>query len=70
MDWHLASKEKMMMTDRDPKLPNQKAASKKTSAVVNKAISGKLKAYYEDIAAQQVPDRIIELLGKLDEKDK
>jgi Anti-sigma factor NepR len=60
----------MIMTDRDSKLPHLKAASKKTSAVVNKAVSGKLKAYYDEIAGQQVPDRLIELLNKLDEQDK
>jgi hypothetical protein len=60
----------MTMTERDSKLPNPKAASKKTSAVVNRAVSGKLKAYYNEIAGQQVPDRFIELLDKLDEQNK
>lgn len=64
------SKEMMIMTDRDSKPSFLKPASKKASAVVNKAVSGKLKAYYDEIAGQQVPDRFIELLDKLDEEKK
>lgn len=60
----------MMMTERDTKPPQLKITSKKTSTVVNKAVSGKLKAYYDDIAGQQVPDRFLDLLDKLDEQDK
>lgn len=59
----------MTMTEREIKRP-QSGASKKSSAVVSKAVSGKLKAYYEEIAAQEVPDRFLELLDKLDEQDK
>jgi Anti-sigma factor NepR len=70
MDWRLTSREMMIMTERDSKQPHPKAASKKTSAIVNKAVSGKLKAYYDEIAGQQVPDRLIALLDKLDEQDK
>ena len=60
----------MTMTERDSKPSNPKAASKKTSSVVNRAVSGKLRAYYNEIAGQQVPDRFIELLDKLDEQNK
>ena len=60
----------MTMTERDSNPPHSKAASKKTSAVVNKAVSGKLKAFYDEIAGQQVPDRLLELLDKLDEQSK
>lgn len=70
MDWWLTRKEKMTMTERDSKVPYQKSPGRKTSAVVNKAVSGKLKAFYDEIAGQQVPDRFIELLDKLDEQDK
>ena len=70
VDWHLAGNEKMTMTERDTKPPHLKATSKKASAVVNKAVSSKRKAYYDDIAGQQVPDRFIELLDKLDEQSK
>lgn len=59
----------MIMTDRDSKLPQLKGANKRTSAVVNKAVSGQLKAYYDEIAAQQVPARFIELLDRLDEQE-
>lgn len=60
----------MTMTDRETKIPPTKTANKKASAVVNKAVSGRLKTYYDEIAGQQVPDRFIELLDKLDEQTK
>jgi len=40
---------------------------KKEAVVTNKAVSGKLKAYYEDIASQDVPDRFKDLLDRLDQ---
>lgn len=41
--------------------------SKKNTKIVQDAVSGKLKAYYEDIAHQDVPDRFLELLKRIDE---
>ena len=41
--------------------------SKKNSRIVQDAVSGKLKAYYDDIAHQEVPDRFVELLKRIDE---
>ena len=67
----LTSKEVMNMSDRDSKMPSAKGASRKTSTnVVQKAVAGRLKAYYDEIANQEVPDRLIELLNKLDEPGK
>lgn len=34
--------------------------------VVNEAVSSKLKAYYDDIARQEVPQRFLDLLADLD----
>ncbi len=49
---------------------NQKSGKKtKTSApqqVVKDAVSSKLKAYYEDISRQEVPQRFLDLLKDLD----
>lgn len=53
------------MNERDVKRPPQ---VKRDAAVVNKAVSNKLKAYYEDIASQDVPDRFRELLDRLDKQ--
>ena len=53
-------------TQRDPKRP-QRPATKKDISLVSKAVSGKLKAYYDDIAAQDIPDRFKDLLDRLDE---
>ena len=53
------------MNERDVKRPPQ---AKRDSAVVNKAVSSKLKAYYEDIAKQEVPDRFRDLLDRLDKQ--
>ncbi|MCB1378110.1 MAG: hypothetical protein KDK89_07060 [Alphaproteobacteria bacterium] len=36
---------------------------------MNKAVSGKLKAYYDDIAAEQVPERFKDLLDRLDSSE-
>ena len=37
--------------------------------VVREAVSSKLKAYYEDISRQEVPQRFLDLLAELDKKD-
>ena len=54
------------MNERDVKRPPQ---AKRDSAVVNKAVSSKLKAYYDDIARQEVPQRFLDLLADLDKAD-
>ena len=58
------------MTERESKPPVLAATRKRGNAVVSKAVSGKLKAYYDEIAKQDVPDRFMQLLDKLDEQDK
>ena len=55
-----------MTTQRDSKRP-QHPATKKDISLVSTAVSGKLKAYYDDIAAQDIPDRFKDLLDQLDE---
>lgn len=55
------------MNDREFKrLPPKKD---KDTAVINRAVSGKLRAYYDTIASQEVPDRFKDLLNQLDESD-
>lgn len=54
-----------MTTQRDTKR-SRRPATKKDVSLVNKAVSGKLKAYYDDIAAQEIPDRFKDLLDRLD----
>ena len=54
-----------MTTRRDPRRP-QSPATKRDVSLVNNAVSGKLKAYYDDIAAQDIPDRFKDLLDRLD----
>lgn len=60
---------KMTMTERETKRPSPVVA-RKNNALVSKAVAGKLKAYYDEIASQDVPDRFIELLDKLDSQEK
>jgi hypothetical protein len=48
---------------------NDKTDKKQKSSghrVVNEAVSSKLKAYYDDIARQEVPQRFLDLLADLD----
>ena len=47
--------------------PKSSGVSKKNTRIVQDAVSGKLKAYYEDIAHQDVPDRFLELLKRIDD---
>ncbi|MFT3987150.1 NepR family anti-sigma factor [Aestuariivirga sp.] len=42
-------------------------ATRKSTKIVEAAVSGKLKAYYDDISSQDVPDRFLDLLKQLDE---
>ncbi len=51
------------MSDKDSKRP---APGKKEAGIVNKAVSDKLKAFYQDIASEDVPDRFKDLLDRLD----
>ncbi len=37
--------------------------------VVRDAVSNKLKAYYDDISRQEVPQRFLDLLAELDKVD-
>jgi len=55
-----------MTSQRDSKRPPG-PSTKKDVSIVNRAVSGKLKAYYDDIVAQDVPDRFKDLLDRLDE---
>lgn len=51
------------MDNKERKRP---AVSTHDSNLVSKAISGKLKAFYDEIVAQEVPDRFKDLLERLD----
>jgi hypothetical protein len=44
----------------------RKTKSTGNSQVVREAVSSKLKAYYDDIARQDVPQRFLDLLRDLD----
>lgn len=57
-----------MTTQRDPRRSTG-PATKRDVSLVNKAVSGKLKAYYDDIAAEQVPERFKDLLDRLDSSE-
>ncbi len=52
------------------RIMNQKTGKKSKSSgdhqVVKEAVSSKLKAYYDDIARQDVPQRFLDLLQDLD----
>lgn len=41
--------------------------SKKNTKIVHDAVSGRLKAFYDDIADQDVPDRFLDLLKRIDD---
>ena len=59
------------MTDNDKS--NGKAPAMKRPALdrnVQAHIGRKLKAVYEEVAAAPIPDRIVELLAKLDESQR
>lgn len=45
------------------------APAKKPSKVVQDAVSGQLKAYFDDMTHQEIPDRFLELLKQLDENE-
>ena len=48
---------------------NDKTSNKRGATghqVVKEAVSSKLKAYYDDIARQEVPQRFLDLLADLD----
>jgi hypothetical protein len=55
------------MIDQSEKKP---PLSRRETAIVNKAVSGKLKAFYDEMATQEVPDRFKDLLDQLDEAGK
>jgi hypothetical protein len=44
----------------------KKAKTSGNQQVVKEAVSSKLKAYYDDIARQEVPQRFLDLLRDLD----
>jgi hypothetical protein len=59
------------MTDKDKS--NGKAAANRRPALdqhVQAHIGRKLKAVYEEVAAAPIPDRIVELLAKLEENQR
>jgi hypothetical protein len=57
-------------TDAKQKIMNDKTGKKTRASngqqVVKEAVSSKLKAYYDDIAKQDVPQRFLDLLQDLD----
>jgi hypothetical protein len=46
-----------------------KKPAKTADPSVQKAIGNRLRAYYDSVAQEPVPDRFIELLKQLDEKE-
>ena len=44
----------------------KKSKASGNQQVVKEAVSSKLKAYYDDIARQEVPQRFLDLLSELD----
>lgn len=46
-----------------------KSAGKVTDPGVHSAIGKRLKAYYDDVASEPVPDRFLSLLDALDEAE-
>jgi hypothetical protein len=56
--------------DAKTKIMNDKTGKKTRASngqqVVKEAVSSKLKAYYDDIAKQEVPQRFLDLLQDLD----
>lgn len=57
---------------REGELKNKRATQAQAAPAgkaVADAVTSKLKAYYSDIAAQDVPDRFLDLLSQLDAAD-
>ncbi len=44
----------------------KKSKASGSQQVVREAVSNKLKAYYDDISRQEVPQRFLDLLAELD----
>ena len=53
------------MNDKTLKKPR----TSQSQQVVKEAVSSKLKAYYDDISRQDVPQRFLDLLQDLDKAD-
>lgn len=55
---------------KTPEAPLKTAAStnRETHIRLEEHISSQLKAMYEDVVAQPIPDRLLELLSRLDDK--
>lgn len=47
----------------------RKSRASPSQQVVKEAVSSKLKAYYDDISRQDVPQRFLDLLQDLDQAD-
>ncbi len=65
-----------MPKDKDPpaEMPSASAQkseprSKKLDKSIQNAIGARLRAYYDEVAREEVPDRFVQLLRKLDEKE-
>ena len=54
------------MNDKTGK-KSHSAAGRKNAKVIEQAVSGRLKAYYDEMTRQEVPDRFLDLLKRLDE---
>jgi hypothetical protein len=54
---------------RRPVAGNEAEGSSTTESQVQTAIGNRLRAYYDEVAKQPVPDRFVELLKQLDSKD-
>jgi hypothetical protein len=62
----------LIMTDRDQKTNGKGSASRRPvlDQNIQAHIGRKLRAVYEEVAAAPIPDRIVELLAKLEESQK
>ena len=47
---------------------NKMQAKQETETVIDRAIGAKLRALYDEVAREPVPDRFVELLKQLDDK--
>lgn len=61
-------KERTSPSDVVPAM-NEKLRTRKAGDAVEKAIGSRLRAFYDEVAREPVPDRFLELLKRLDAKD-
>ena len=62
-------KERTSPSDVVPADEAKKLRTRKAGDAVEKAIGSRLRAFYDEVAREPVPDRFVELLKRLDAKD-